>query len=149
MFSLFPFPIWFVSIAYLVCHIWFVSISYLVCHHFILVCVPFWFVIFGLCPFWPVALASFFPFAIWFVTLDPFGLSPLGVSCLAVPPFSSRFLLGRFLFPSLNDAPLRLNGAYPRSPLGRRRDSIETPGRCRVPLNTQRDESHLREKDIY
>ncbi|GFX74874.1 hypothetical protein TNCV_3655121 [Trichonephila clavipes] len=32
------------------------------------------------------------------------------------------------MFHSLNDAPLHLNGAYPRLTLGRRRDSIETPG---------------------
>ncbi|GFT62206.1 hypothetical protein TNCV_639671 [Trichonephila clavipes] len=36
--------------------------------------------------------------------------------------------LSPFMFHSLNDAPLRLNGGYPPSTLGRRRDSIETPG---------------------
>ncbi|GFS93750.1 hypothetical protein TNCV_798611 [Trichonephila clavipes] len=124
-------------------HIWFVSIAYLVCVN----------CIFGLCQLhiWPVAnLLGLSPIHTWPVTISylacrhcMFGLSPLHVWPVSPPhlefpawPFplslftfeSSRFMLGRFMFPSLNDAPLRLNGAYPRSTLGRRRDSIETPG---------------------
>ncbi|GFV24210.1 hypothetical protein TNCV_2632141 [Trichonephila clavipes] len=77
-----------------------------------------------------------------------FGLFPLHVWPVSPPHLEfSRFMLGRspflflplsllvsglalspFMFHSLNDALLRLNGAYPRSTIGRRRDSIETPG---------------------
>ncbi|GFX86564.1 hypothetical protein TNCV_461851 [Trichonephila clavipes] len=83
--------------------------------------------IFGLSPFhiWPVAIACLA--CRHFI----FGLFPLHAWPFPISLFtfeSSRFMLGPFMFHSLNDALLRLNGAYPRSTLGRRRDSIETPG---------------------
>ncbi|GFT44364.1 hypothetical protein TNCV_5054011 [Trichonephila clavipes] len=60
-----------------------------------------------------------------------FGLFPLHAWPFPISLFtfeSSRFRFSPFMFHSLNDAPLRLNCAYPPSTLGRRRDSIETPG---------------------
>ncbi|GFV78781.1 hypothetical protein TNCV_1718131 [Trichonephila clavipes] len=76
-------------------------------------------------------MLGLFPLHVSSFLLSPFGVSSFYAWRFPISLFtfgSSRFMLSPFMLHSLNDAPLRLNGAYPPSTLGRRRDSIETPG---------------------